>query len=46
MGSAVVYGGEHYAVDVLVGVALAAAAWRWARRPDGAAESASSSALI
>ena len=33
MTFAVVYGGEHYAVDVLVGVAIAVAAWRWARRP-------------
>lgn len=31
MAFAVVYGGEHYAVDVLVGVMLAVAAWRWAK---------------
>jgi membrane-associated phospholipid phosphatase len=38
MGFAVVYGGEHYAVDVLAGVALAGAAWYWAgRRTLGAA---------
>jgi membrane-associated phospholipid phosphatase len=38
MGFAVVYGGEHYAVDVLAGVAIAVVAWRWAQRPavDGA----------
>ena len=33
MTFAVVDGGELSAVDVLVGVAIAVAAWRWARRP-------------
>ncbi len=32
MGLAVVYGGEHYAVDVLAGMLLAGAAWHWAGR--------------
>ena len=41
MGFAVVYGGEHYAVDVVAGVALAGAAWEWAgRRTVGAAPAA------
>jgi membrane-associated phospholipid phosphatase len=31
MGFAVVYGGEHYLIDVLAGVAIAIAAWYWAR---------------
>jgi membrane-associated phospholipid phosphatase len=46
MGFAVVYGGEHYAVDVLAGVALAVAAWHWAGRQTGAARIRNSKALI
>jgi hypothetical protein len=38
MAFAVVYGGEHYAVDILAGVAIAVAAWRWAKRPALAGE--------
>jgi membrane-associated phospholipid phosphatase len=35
MGIALVYLGEHYLVDVLAGVAVAAVAWRLARSPWG-----------
>jgi membrane-associated phospholipid phosphatase len=40
MSFAVVYGGEHYAVDVLAGVALALVSWYWAApRPRAGRES-------
>ncbi|MGH7556651.1 MAG: phosphatase PAP2 family protein [Gemmatimonadota bacterium] len=33
MGMALVYSGEHYVIDIVAGVLLAVACWRWLSRP-------------